>query len=99
MRGRIVDRLSRLFRCGGNVTSLVYAMDDIIFTDLMQSNAFVSVVSHLSAKSIMYNIAARIVQSHFFRREYCLSTAIALRAARSFHAGPAIMTERKRART
>ena len=43
----------------------------------------------------MYNIAARIVQSHFFRREYCLSTAIALRAARNFHAGPCNNDEEK----
>jgi hypothetical protein len=43
----------------------------------------------------MYNIAARIVQSHFFRREYCLSTAIALRSARNFHAGPCDNAEEK----
>jgi hypothetical protein len=33
------------------VTSLVYAMDDIIFIDLMQSSAFVSVVLHLSVRN------------------------------------------------
>jgi len=71
-------------------------MDDIIFIDLMQSSAFVSVrVTSLCAKSNMYNIAARIVQSHFFHREYYLSTAIALRAARNFHDGPSNNDEEK----
>ena len=43
----------------------------------------------------MYNIAAHIVQSHFFRREYCLSTAIALPGARNFHDGPSNNDEEK----
>jgi hypothetical protein len=43
----------------------------------------------------MYNIAAHIVQSHFFHREYCLSTAIVLRAARNSHDGPSNDDEEK----
>jgi len=36
----------------------------------------------------VYDIVAQIVQSRFFCREYYLSTAIVLQAARRFRAGP-----------
>jgi hypothetical protein len=44
-------RLSPPFWCGNKVASLVYAMDNIIYIDLMQSSAFVSVPSYRSLRN------------------------------------------------